>query len=133
MSVAGLPARLWCCRPLLLLGLLAACQSPPAPMSQEDAADAIFRTDAAIIRRHGRVMSWEKQQIDSYSAMLQERPSDGLSCKERELSLVQPTINDLVAHAGSDQRKSYDDAARHQMQLILKGGNPCDFPQINLD
>jgi hypothetical protein len=117
----------------LCLGLLTACQTePPAPAS-EDAADAIFRTDAAIVRRHGRIMSWEKQQIDGYSAVLQERPADSLSCKERELSLVQPAVNDLIAHAGSDQRKAYDDMARRQMLLILKGGNPCDFPAINLD
>ncbi|HWU00656.1 MAG TPA: hypothetical protein VN229_23660, partial [Terriglobales bacterium] len=109
------------------------CTAPmPAP-STDDPADAIFRTDAAIVRRHGRVMSWEKQQIDGYHAVLQERSAETLSCKERELALLQPAISDLVAHADTDQRKTYDDQARHQMLLIIKGGNPCDFPEINLD
>ena len=118
---------------LTALTLLAACQPTPPPAGNDDPADAIFRTDAAIVRRHGRVMSWEKQQIDGYHAMLQERAAGGLSCKERELLLVQPAIADLIAHADTDRRKSYDDQARHQLLLILKGGNPCDFPVINLD
>ena len=122
-------AILICCYP----GFFAACTAPlPAP-SADDPADAIFRTDAAIVRRHGKVMSWEKQQIDGYHAVLQERGADSLSCKEPELALLQPAIDDLVAHAASDQRKTYDDQARHQMLLIIKGGNPCDFPEINLD
>ena len=104
----------------------------PAP-SADDPADAIFRTDAAIVRRHGKVMSWEKQQIDAYHAVLQERGDDILSCKERELALLQPAINDLVTHAVGPRRKAYDDQARHQMLLIIKGGNPCGFPEINLD
>ena len=104
----------------------------PAP-SADDPADAIFRTDAAIVRRHGKVMSWEKQQIDAYHAVLQERGDDALSCKERELALLQPAIDDLVTHAASPRRKAYDDQARHQMLLIIKGGNPCGFPEINLD
>jgi len=104
----------------------------PAP-SADDPADAIFRTDAAIVRRHGKVMSWEKQQIDGYHAVLQERGADSLSCKERELALLQPAISDLITHADTGQRKTYDDQARHQMLLIIKGGNPCDFPEINLD
>ncbi len=133
MLIARFLSGQWRILVLLLPGFLGACQSEINAASPEDAADAIFRTDAAVVRRHGRVMSWEKQQIDGYSAVLQERPSDSLSCKERELNLVQPAINDLIAHADSDQRKAYDDTARHQLLLILKGGNPCDFPQINLD
>lgn len=125
------------CRLVLICScttLLAACTAtPPAAPSADDPADAVFRTDAAIVRRHGRVMSWEKQQINAYHAVLQERGADNLSCKERELALLQPAINDLVAHADGDQRKAYDDQARHQMLLIIKGGNPCDFPEINLD
>jgi len=120
---------------LIPMGLifLAACQSAPSPSATDDPADAIFRTDAAIVRRHGKVMSWEKQQIDGYHAVLQERAAGTLTCKERELLLVQPAIADLIAHAETDQRKSYDDEARHQLLLIIKGGNPCDFPTINLD
>ncbi|HVJ41187.1 MAG TPA: hypothetical protein VM639_06815 [Dongiaceae bacterium] len=113
---------------------LAACQSPaPSATPDDDPADAIFRTDAAIIRRHGRIMSWEKQQVEGYHAVLQERPPESLSCKERELLLVQPAIDDLIAHADTDRRKTYDDMARHQLLLIIKGGNPCGFPEINLD
>lgn len=113
---------------------LAACQSPvSSARPDDDPADAIFRTDAAIVRRHGRMMSWEKQQIDGYHALLQERAAGGLSCKERELLLVQPAIAELVAHAETAERKAYDDAARHQLLLIIKGGNPCGFPEINLD
>jgi hypothetical protein len=123
------------CRAVLICcsGLLGACAAPPATPTADDPADAIFRTDAAIVRRHGRVMSWEKQQINAYHAVLQERGVDTLSCKERELALLQPAIDDLVTHADGDQRKAYDDQARHQMLLIIKGGNPCDFPEINLD
>ncbi|HVI91125.1 MAG TPA: hypothetical protein VM659_22695 [Dongiaceae bacterium] len=122
-------AALMCCCPCLV----AACTPPlPAP-SADDPADAIFRTDAAIVRRHGKVMSWEKQQIDAYHAVLQERGDDSLSCKQRELLLLQPAIDGLVTHADTDQRKAYDDQARHQMLLIIKGGNPCGFPEINLD
>jgi len=119
---------------LCLLISLSACQPMSAPVQlSDDPADAIFRTDAAIVRRHGRMMSWEKQQIDGYHAMLQERAADSLSCKERELLLVQPAIVDLAAHAETAERKAYDDAARHQLLLIIKGGNPCAFPEINLD
>lgn len=132
MRAAPPPVRraglLGCC-----LCLLAACATPLPPATADDPADAIFRTDAAIVRRHGKVMSWEKQQIDGYHAVLQESDTGALSCKERELSLLQPAIDDLVAHAADGRRKVYDDQARHQMLLIIKGGNPCGFPEINLD
>src|SRR5437879_1859358 len=111
MLIARFLSGQWRILVLLLPGFLGACQSEVTAASSEDAHDAIFRTDAAVVRRHGRVMSWEKQQIDGYSAVLQEHPSDSLSCKERELNLVQPAINDLIAHADIDQRKAYDDTA----------------------
>jgi hypothetical protein len=98
-----------------------------------DPADQIFINDVAIVKRHGRAMSWERQQNDAYFADLAQRQPTSLTCKERELSLIQPAVDNLADHTTTDQRKSYDDLARHQLWLIVKSGNPCDFPAVNLD
>ena len=117
----------------LALGLAACSNGFGPPDITADPADQIFINDVAIVKRHGRVMSWERQQLDGYFAGLAQRQPVSLDCKERELSLVQPAVDNLVEHAATDQRKSYDDLARHQLLLIVKGGNPCGFPEINLD
>jgi hypothetical protein len=114
--------------------LLAACSETPAgPSSLADPADQVFVDDVAIVKRHGRVMSWEQPQLDSYFSNLAHRAAPSFSCKERELSLVQPAIDDLIDQAMTERRRAYEDQARHQLQLILNSGNPCDFPRINLD
>jgi hypothetical protein len=119
---------------LTILTFLAACSaSPSGPSSYPDPADQIFVNDVSIVKRHGRVMSWEQQTLDRYFSDLARRPAASLSCKERELSLIQPAIDNLIDHADTPQRRKYDDQARHQLQLILKGGNPCDFPPVHLD
>jgi hypothetical protein len=117
----------------LVLILTACSDAPGKPDTAADPADQIFINDVAIVKRHGRVMSWEQMQLDSYFAGLAQRQPASLSCKERELSLVQPAVDNLVDHAATQDRKTYDDLARHQLLLIIKGGNPCDFPETNLD
>lgn len=118
----------------MLVATLAGCgQAPNGPSAYPDPADQVFVNDVSIVKRHGRVMSWEQQQLDRYFSDLARRPAIRLSCKERELSLVQPAIDNLIDHADTVQRRGYDDQARRQLQLILKGGNPCDFPPVHLD
>lgn len=124
------PSRLACG----LVVLLAACsEAPTGPSTLSDPADQVFVDDVAIVKRHGRVMSWEQPQLDSYFSDLAQRAASSFSCKERELSLVQPAIDDLIDQETTDRRRAYEDRARHQLQLILNSGNPCDFPQVNLD
>jgi len=131
---AGSAKRRGYCLPAALLLALAACsEAPRGPDSLPDPADQTFVNDVAIVKRHGRVMSWEHQQLDAYFDSLAQRPAASFSCKERELSLVQPAVDNLMDHAMAQDRKTYDDVARHQLLLTIKGGNPCDFPPVALD
>jgi hypothetical protein len=121
------------CLPVLLLALAACSEAPAGPDSLPDPADQAFVNDVAIVKRHGRVMSWEHQQLDVYFTGLAQRPAASFSCKERALSLVQPAVDNLIGQAASDQRRHYEDQARHQLHLVIDSGNPCDFPLVDLD
>ena len=87
---------------------------------------------ARLVGLTGRLLHHGLHALREISAVVQAGERITLR-EERELLLVQPAIAELVAHAETAERKAYDDAARHQLLLIIKGGNPCGFPEINLD
>ena len=65
----------------LALGLAACSNGFGRPDITADPADQIFINDVAIVKRHGRVMSWERQQLDGYFAGLAQRQPVSLPVK----------------------------------------------------